>query len=173
VIPVNAFKAALIAALQADDAVAGILGARIYDEPPRDKREDEADLVASPWAYLGPISATRVASDCGPGWELRIRIFTASADFGRDKVWDAMNAILDAIDSETFTLTARGLELDVFPVLESDGDQLEGSDGAALYSSLPRAFHALELIVHSAGDIIDPLNPKRVYADLTAIIAEN
>jgi hypothetical protein len=173
VIPVNAFKAALIAALQADAAVAAILGGRIYDEAPRDKRSDSADLVASPWAYLGPIAGNRVESDCGPGWLLRIRIYAASTDFGRDQAWDAMNAMLDAVESETFPLTARGLAQDVFPMLESDGDQLIGSDGAALYSSLPRAFQAQQLRVMLAGDVVDPTTPKLVYADLSAIVAKN
>lgn len=109
-IPADEFKTALVEALKADAAVAAVLGGRIYDEAPRDNRGDAADLIASPWAYVGPIAASRVESDCGAEWMLRVRLYAASTAFGRREVWRAMNAMVAAIEGETLTLAAPAVQ---------------------------------------------------------------
>ncbi|TDX63999.1 uncharacterized protein DUF3168 [Methylosinus sp. sav-2] len=109
IIPADEFKTALIEALKADSGVAAILGARLYDEVPRDSRGNASD-VASPYAYLGPIAASRVESGCGAGWLLRLRLYVASTAFGRREAWQAMNAMVAAIEGETFALAAPAVQ---------------------------------------------------------------
>jgi hypothetical protein len=109
-IPAKTFKSALVDFIKADAACAALLGARIYDEAPRDQRGDSSDLAASPWAYLGPIAASRIESDCGPGWLLRLRIYTASTAAGRDEAWSAMDAICNAIEGSELTLSAPAFQ---------------------------------------------------------------
>jgi len=137
-IAVHVFKTALINLLQADAAVVALASNRIYDEAPEDQR-GVAD-VASPYAYLGPIHATRLESDGVPGWTLRLRLYAASTSFGRSEAWSLMDAICAAIDGKILILPAPYV-------------------------------HAQQSYVASGGDVIDALNPKLVYVDLSAIVA--
>lgn len=139
-LPVSPFKSALVEHLLRDYLCNELLGSRIYDDPPRDLRADESDLTASPWAYLGPVAAQRVESDCGPGWMLRLRLYVASTAAGRDEAWTAMDAIAAAIDGATLTMSAPFVQ-------------------------------AQQAYVMLGGDVIDPISPKLVYIDISAVVA--
>jgi len=140
-LPISAFKTALVDALLADAGCAARLGSRIYDETPMDLRGDAADLTASPWAYLGPIALSRVESDCGPAWLARVRVYAGSTAAGRNEAWDAMDAIASALEGRTLTLASPAAQAQVAYVI-------------------------------LAGDVIDPINPKLVYADISAVVSD-
>lgn len=101
IFPVATFKADLIEFLKADTACAALFGARVYDSVPQDLRGATADLTVSPWAYLGAITLRRVPMDCGPVFMANVRVFVASNKAGRDEIWNAANAVADALELAT------------------------------------------------------------------------
>lgn len=97
----------------------------------------------APYAYIGPMRHTRLEIGCGRAWTVQARIFAVSTENGRAEVWSLADAMTAALD------------------------RLEAED-------LPLAdpFRLQKMIeVTQAGDVIDPLQAKSVFLDLTTIIA--
>lgn len=97
----------------------------------------------APYAYIGPMRHTRLEIGCGRAWTVQARIFAVSTENGRAQVWSLADAIADALD---------GLE-DFTPPL-------------AAPFSLQKMIE-----VTQAGDVVDPLQAKSAFLDLTTIIA--
>lgn len=100
---IGAFVIALRAALKADVGVAAIVGAKVYDVVPGDKRGMPDDALA-PWIYIGPVSAPRCEDECFRAWAPRVRIYCATTDFDRQSVWALADAVDAALDQKTLTL---------------------------------------------------------------------
>ena len=103
---VGAFKIALAEALKSDAGVSALVAHRVFDILPRESLK-AATNVASPWIYVGPINATRQDEGaCGVGWTVRIRIYAASIEAGRDEAWTVISAAAAALEGATLTLSA-------------------------------------------------------------------
>ncbi len=94
---------ALRAALKADAGVTAIVGAKVYDVVPGDKRGMPDDALC-PWIYIGPISAPRNEDFCFRAWSPRVRIYCATTDFDRQSVWALADAVDAALDQRELTL---------------------------------------------------------------------
>ena len=117
-------------------AVTALIGERLWDEMPQNPGR-AAEAPISPWAFVGPIAATRIEPEM---WQLRVRLYAASTKPGRDEAWTVMDALTDAIENSLLTLPAP-------------------------YGQQQAAWIML------GGDVIDPLNPKLVYCDISAVVA--
>lgn len=106
--PLKALKIATVEALKADAAVAAIVGAKIYDEVPRDNRGDPSDASA-PFIYLGPLGWRRLELGCNPGYEVALRLYAVSTHFGREQVWALHEAMRAALDLKALTLAGGHL----------------------------------------------------------------
>jgi hypothetical protein len=102
--PIKALKIATIEALKDDPGVAAIVGAKIYDEVPRDARGDASDASA-PFVYLGPLGWRRLELGCNPGFEIAMRLYAVSTGFGREQVWALHEAMRAALDLKTLALS--------------------------------------------------------------------
>ncbi|WP_163006096.1 DUF3168 domain-containing protein [Methylobacterium brachiatum] len=99
--------------------------------------------ATAPYAYLGPMRHQRLEIGCGLAWTVQARIFAVSTENGRAQVWSLADAMTAALD---------GLE--------------------AFDPPLAAPFSLQKMIeVTQAGDVIDPLQAKSVFLDLTTIIA--
>ncbi|MDH2311432.1 DUF3168 domain-containing protein [Methylobacterium brachiatum] len=99
--------------------------------------------ATAPYAYLGPMRHAGVEIGCGLAWTVQARIFAVSTENGRVQVWTLADAMTAALD---------GLE--------------------AFDPPLAAPFSLQKMIeVVQAGDVIDPLQAKSVFLDLTTIIA--
>lgn len=99
--------------------------------------------AAAPYAYIGPMRRTRFEVGCGLAWTVQVRLFAVSTAAGRTEAWSLVDAMTAALD---------GLE--------------------AFTPPLADPFRLQKMIeVTQAGDVIDPLQAKSVFLDLTTLIA--
>jgi hypothetical protein len=101
--PLKAFKIATMEALMQDVGVASIVGAKVFDEVPRDHRGEATDADA-PFIYLGPLGWRRLELGCNPGYDIALRIYAVSTKFGREQVWELHEAIRLALDLKSLAL---------------------------------------------------------------------
>lgn len=106
--PLKALKIALVEALKADAAVSAIVGAKVYDEVPRDQRGDPSD-TAAPFIYLGPLGWRRLELGLGPGYDVALRLYAVSTYFGREQVWALHEAMRAALDLKALALAGGHL----------------------------------------------------------------
>ncbi|KQP36694.1 hypothetical protein ASF25_01695 [Methylobacterium sp. Leaf100] len=85
---------------------------------------------------------TRFEVGCGRGWTVQARLFAVSTAAGRTEAWSLIDAMTAALDGrEVFT------------------------------PPLAAPFRLQKMIeVTQAGDVIDPLQAKSVFLDLTTLI---
>jgi len=104
--PVYELKAAVIARLKANSAVASFVGARIYDRPP-----DGA--ATSPYVSMGPADAVSDTADCIDGMEITLQIdcwsWGSGQAFGSAEVSKLSGAIRAALHEAEFSLTENAL----------------------------------------------------------------
>lgn len=95
-----------------------------------------------PYAYIGPMRRTRLDLGCGLAWTVQARLFAVSTASGRTEAWSLIDAMTAALDGrEVFT------------------------------PPLATPFRLQKMIeVTQAGDVIDPLQAKSVFLDLTTLI---
>lgn len=107
--------------------------------------EVPADLkgVVVPYAYFGPMRRTNYEITCSEVWTIQARLYAVSTAFNRDQGWLLIDAMVRALN------------------------QLEQSD---LPLADPYSLRT-PLVVGQAGDVIDPLQAKSVFFDLTTSIA--
>lgn len=97
---------ALREALKANAGVSAIVGAKVFDIVPGDKRGMPDDAIC-PWVYIGPISAKRWEDECYRAFDTRMRIYCASTDFDRTPVWALADAVDAALDQKVLSLDAN------------------------------------------------------------------
>lgn len=91
---VEAFKGAVVAALQADAAVAALVGNAIFDVVPQDQ--------PLPYVWIGAVGASRAPEDCGaPTWNLRMRLYAATDEAGRALAWTISSALSSALEARS------------------------------------------------------------------------
>lgn len=97
---------------------------------------------AVPYAYIGPMRRQRFEVGCGLAWTVQVRLFAVSTASGRTEAWSLVDAMTAALDGrEAFT------------------------------PPLAAPFRMQKPIeVTQAGDVIDPLQAKSVFLDLTTLI---
>lgn len=97
----------------------------------------------TPYGYVGPMRRSRFDVGCGLAWTVQARLYAVSTASGRTEAWSLIDAMSAALEGvEEFT-----------PALASP-------------------FRLQKMIeVTQAGDVIDPLQAKSVFLDLTTIIA--
>lgn len=106
---VRPFKVALVEALKADAGVVALVGARVYDVPPRDRRDLASDIAdGGAYLYLGPANAVRDAAGCGDLWRATVRIYSVSFALGRDEAWDVIAAAQAALEGAQLAMTTGG-----------------------------------------------------------------
>jgi predicted DNA-binding protein len=99
--------------------------------------------ATAPYAYVGPMRRSRYEIGCGLAWTVQARLYAVSTANGRTEAWSLIDAMSAALE---------GLE-DFTP-------------------ALAEPFRLQKPIeVTQAGDVIDPLQAKSVFLDLTTIIA--
>lgn len=103
----------------------------------------KANPIDTPYAYVGPMRRSRYEIGCGLAWTVQARLYAVSTANGRTEAWSLIDAMSAALE---------GLE-DFSPALASPF----------------RLQKPIE--VTQAGDVIDPLQAKSVFLDLTTIIA--
>lgn len=97
----------------------------------------------APYAYVGPMRRQRYDIGCGLAWTVQARLYAVSTASGRTEAWSLIDAMTAALD---------GREAEDLP--------------------LASPFRLQKMIeVTQAGDVIDPLQAKSVFLDLTTIIA--
>lgn len=142
--PEIALQKAIVERLLADAAVAAIVQDRIFDEVPADRLPGKP-----PYIEIGPINRTRFEG-CGRAWQIRIRLFATSVEFGRVEAWALADAMADALDD-------RG-----------DGETpVDPPELAAPWRITD------SLRVTQGGDVIDPLQIKSVFVDVQAVVARS
>ena len=107
---------------------------------------DQVDTTTKPpYVYIGPAGRTRrLDIDCFEVWTQRLRIYVIYLSWDRTQVWEAAEAIIQALDL------------------------LDAEKGFVLATP----FSLQEpLKITQAGDVIDPTAPKSVFVDLTTTIA--
>lgn len=100
------------------------------------------DKRTVPYAYIGPMRRQRFDMGCGLAWTVQARLFAVSTASGRTEAWSLIDAMTAALDGrEAFT------------------------------PPLAAPFRMQKPIeVTQAGDVIDPLQAKSVFLDLTTLI---
>ncbi|MGU3418527.1 DUF3168 domain-containing protein [Methylobacterium sp. D54C] len=99
--------------------------------------------IAPPYLYAGPLRRQRLDTACGEAWTVQLRLYAVSTAFGRHQAWAVIDAAATALADR------------------------EPPDFA-----LPPPFAVQQpLIVTQAGDVVDPLNPRQVFLDVTTIVA--
>ena len=99
--------------------------------------------ATAPYAYIGPMRHQRLEIGCALAWTVQARIFAVSTANGRAEAWSLSDAMMAALDRRE----------DFDPPL-----------------SPPFSLQKL-IEVTQAGDVIDPLQAKSVFLDLSTIIA--
>ncbi len=128
--------------LKADAAFLAIAGKQIFDEVPA-SLGSTIPPVKPPYAYFGPIRRSNKVLDCRESWTIQARLYAVSTAFNRDQGWLLIDAMVASLD------------------------QLERPD---LPLADPYSLRT-PLVVGQAGDVIDPLQAKSVFFDLTTSIA--
>ena len=140
-----ALRDAIGARLKADAGFNALAAKRIYDEVPTSSGKAiplPTDPVP-PYAYFGPIRRSNKVLDCSESWTIQARLYAVSTAFNRDQGWLLIDAMVASLD------------------------QLERPD---LPLADPYSLRT-PLVVGQAGDVIDPLQAKSVFFDLTTTIA--
>ncbi|MGX9981131.1 DUF3168 domain-containing protein [Methylobacterium fujisawaense] len=137
-----ALRDAIRTRLKSDGAFQALAGKQIFDEVPSSLGEI-APKVKPPYAYFGPIRRSNKVLDCSESWTIQARLYAVSTTFNRDQGWLLIDAMVASLD------------------------QLEGPD---LPLADPYSLRT-PLVVGQAGDVIDPLQAKSVFFDLTTSIA--
>ncbi|RVU17499.1 DUF3168 domain-containing protein [Methylobacterium oryzihabitans] len=100
--PETALLRVVTDALVADPAVAALVGDKVFDEIPNDRRGG-----APPYVYVGPINRQRLYLECGTAWTVRVRIYAVTTAFGREQGWEVIEAVVQALDGrDDLTLPA-------------------------------------------------------------------
>src|SRR4051812_43669964 len=103
--PELAVLEAVLGLVRDDAAVVAIVGEKGFDEVPAD-----AEPAEPPYLACGPVNRLRVEGGLGKIYQIRLRLFAASTEFGRDQVWELADAAGLAIDEKRPDLAA-GFEL--------------------------------------------------------------
>lgn len=141
--PILPLRDAIRDCLRADAGFTAIADNRIYDDVPTASANSRGPGATAPYAYIGPMRRQRLDIGCGLAWTVQVRIFAVSTTSGRTEAWSLVDAMTAALD---------GLE--------------------AFTPPLADPFRLQKMIeVTQAGDVIDPLQAKSVFLDLTTIIA--
>jgi len=128
--------------LRADAGFKAIAENRIYDDVPVATSAGKPG-APTPYAYIGPMRRSRYDIGCGLAWTMQVRLFAVSTANGRTEAWSLVDAMTAALE---------GLEEFTPPL------------AAPFVVQKP-----IEIV--QAGDVIDPLQAKSVFLDLTTIIA--
>lgn len=140
--PELALRDAILTRLRADGAFYAIAGKQLFDEVPS-SLGSAAPSVKPPYAYFGPMRRTSFQNTCALIWTIQARLYAVSTAYNRDQGW----LLIDAMIASLNELEAADLPL---------------AEPYSLYSPL---------VVGQAGDVIDPLQAKSVFFDLTTSIA--
>ncbi len=97
-------QAALIATLLADADVKALVGKRIYDEVPDDKKRTADTGKAFPYVSLGDTQVLPDKADCIDGTEVFVQIDAWSTAPGYPEVKRIGAAIVDALDDQELTV---------------------------------------------------------------------
>lgn len=104
--PVYELKAAVIARLRADSAVASFVGGRVYDRPPD-------GMLVPPYVSMGPSDAVSDTADCIDGQEITLQIdcysWGAGEAFGCAEVSKLSGAVRAALHEAEFSLPENAL----------------------------------------------------------------
>jgi len=119
---VEALQAAVIDGLRASAPLTALVGARIYDEVPAD-----SDRPQPPYVYVGGVSKARRELSCGPGWNIRLRLYVVGLGFGRLALWEIVEIIAELVDETEPVLAGRWALLDRITVA-SAADVVEPAD---------------------------------------------
>lgn len=143
--PELALRDAIRAVLTADAGFTALAGKRIYDEVPvgSGKATPQPTDVVPPYAYVGPMRRTNAETGCAESWTIQARLFVVSTAYGRDQAWRLADAMMRAL---------HGCEQSDLPLAE------------------PFSLRT-PLVVGQAGDVIDPLQAKSVFIDLSTSIS--
>lgn len=98
-----------------------------------------------PYAYIGPMRQSRFNSGCGEMWTVQARLYVVSTGFNRDAGWNLIDVMTEALS-------------------ERDQDTMPLAAPFRLQKPIE---------VTQAGDVIDPLQAKSVFLDLTTIISRS
>lgn len=142
--PELALRDAIITLLKADAGFKALAGKRIYDEVPvgSGKAVPQPADVTPPYAYFGPMRRTGYELGCGESWTIQARLFVVSTAYDRDQGWLLADAMVRALNL---------IEQPDLPLAE------------------PFSLRT-PIVVGQAGDVIDPLQAKSVFFDLTTTI---
>lgn len=143
--PELALRDAIRTLLKADAGFNAFAAKRIYDEVPTSSGKAiplPTDPVP-PYAYFGPMRRTGYDIGCSESWTIQARLYAVSTAFNRDQGWLLIDAMVRALNQ---------LEQPDLPLAE------------------PYSLRT-PLVVGQAGDVIDPLQAKSVFFDLTTSIA--
>lgn len=122
---VAAFQNAVVEALKADLATAALVGARVYDEVPRDDRNQPSD-AAAPFIYCGVMTWRDVENSCGPLFDVSLRLYIVSTAFGRAEARAIGEAARAALNRRELAL-AGGHEM-IGHVTPSAGGDVQSSE---------------------------------------------
>lgn len=137
-----ALRDAIRTRLRADAAFQALAGKQIFDEVPS-ALGSTVPPVKAPYAYFGPIRRSNRVLDCSESWTIQARLYAVSTAFNRDQGWLLIDAMVASLDQ---------LERPDLPLAE------------------PYSLRT-PIVVGQAGDVIDPLQAKSVFFDLTTTIA--
>ena len=140
--PELAFRDAILARLKADAGFNAIAGKQLFDEVPS-SLGSSVPPVKPPYAYFGPLRRTNFQTTCAQVWTIQARLYAVSTAYNRDQGWLLIDAMIASLN------------------------ELEAAD---LPLAEPYSLHS-PLVVGQAGDVIDPLQAKSVFFDLTTSIA--
>lgn len=103
--PEGALQHAIMARLAASGRLIALFGERaaqkILDEVPNDRDGERA-----PYLCLGPLISIDAPAGCGATYEIRLRLFAASVDFGRIEAWNIIHAARAALRDADLALAA-------------------------------------------------------------------
>lgn len=97
----------------------------------------------TPYAYVGPMRRSRFDMGCGLAWTVQARLYAVSTASGRTEAWSLIDAMSAALEGVEEFIPALAVPFRLQKMIE----------------------------VTQAGDVIDPLQAKSVFLDLTTIIA--
>lgn len=66
---------------------------------------DQVDTTTKPpYVYIGPAGRMRLPADCYQAWTQRLRLYVVYTSWDRSQVWEAAEAIIQALDLKTLDL---------------------------------------------------------------------
>lgn len=117
---------AIRTALKADASVTALVGTNVFDQ---------VGSQTPPYIYVGPAGRSRVPNDCFQIWTQRLRLYVIYTTWNRTEVWEAAEALIQALDLRQFDLAAPFVQQEPIKITQA-GDVIDPNAPKSVFVDL-------------------------------------